>query len=77
MLKSLIIGGLVSNLGLTLLRSHGLEPARLLCPWDFPGKNTGVNCHYLLQLDLSDPKIKLMCRALASEFFTTEPATLF
>ena len=28
---------------------HGLQPARLLCPWDFPGKNTGVVCHFLLQ----------------------------
>ena len=28
---------------------HGLQPARLLCPWNFPGKNTGVNCHFLLQ----------------------------
>ena len=26
-----------------------LQPARLLCPWDFPGKNTGVGCHFLLQ----------------------------
>ena len=25
------------------------EPARLLCPWDSPGKNTGVGCHALLQ----------------------------
>ena len=31
------------------LRPHGLEPARLLCPWDFPGKNTEVGCHFLLQ----------------------------
>ena len=28
---------------------HGLLPARLLCPWDFPGKNTGVGCQALLQ----------------------------
>ena len=28
---------------------HGLQPVRLLCPWDFPGKNTGVCCHVLLQ----------------------------
>ena len=28
---------------------HGLQPARLLCPWDFPGKDTGVGCHFLLQ----------------------------
>ena len=28
---------------------HGLQPARLLCPWDSPGKNTAVGCHFLLQ----------------------------
>ena len=27
---------------------NGLQPARLLCPWDFPGKNSGVGCHFLL-----------------------------
>ena len=26
-----------------------LGPARLLCPWDFPGKSTGGTCHFLLQ----------------------------
>ena len=31
------------------LRPHGLQPTRFLCPWDFPGKNTGVGCHFLLQ----------------------------
>ena len=31
------------------LRPRGLMPARLLCPWDSPGKNTGVGCHFLLQ----------------------------
>ena len=31
------------------LRPPGLQPARLLCPWDSPGKNTGVGCHVLLQ----------------------------
>ena len=31
------------------LRRHGLQPTRLLCPWDFPGKSTGVGCHFLLQ----------------------------
>ena len=28
---------------------QGLQPTRLLCPWDFPGKNTGVGSHSLLQ----------------------------
>ena len=32
-----------------LLWPHGLWPTRLLCPWDFPGKNTGVGHHFLLQ----------------------------
>ena len=31
------------------LRSHGLQSTKLLCPWDSPGKNTGVGCHVLLQ----------------------------
>jgi len=31
------------------LRPHGLQPTRLLRPWDFPGKSTGVGCHFLLQ----------------------------
>ena len=31
------------------LRPHGLQPTRLLCPWDFPGKTTGADCHFLLQ----------------------------
>ena len=30
------------------VQPYGLEPARLLCPWDSPGKNTGVGCHFLL-----------------------------
>ena len=28
---------------------HGLQPTRLLCPWDSPGKSAGVDCHCLLQ----------------------------
>ena len=55
------------------LRPHGLQPTRLLCPWDFPVKNTGVGCHFLLQGDLSNPGIKhasLVSPALAGGFFT-------
>jgi len=32
------------------LRPHGLQPTRPLCPWDSPGKNNGVGCHFLLHL---------------------------
>ena len=38
---------LVAQLCLTLLWPCG--PTRLLCPWNSPGKNTGVGCHFLLQ----------------------------
>ena len=31
-----------------LYRPHGLQPTRLLCPWDFLRKSTGVGCHCLL-----------------------------
>ena len=31
------------------VRPHRWQPTRLPHPWDFPGKNTGVGCHFLLQ----------------------------
>ena len=31
------------------LQPHGLQPTRLLCLWNSPGKNTGVSCCFLLQ----------------------------
>ena len=31
------------------MHESGLQPTRLLRPWDFPGKSTGVGCHYPLQ----------------------------
>ena len=31
------------------LRPHGLQPTKLLHPWDFPGKSTRVGCHCLLR----------------------------
>ena len=38
---------------------HGLQPTRLLCPWNSPGKNTGVGSPSLLQeIDLPDPGIE-------------------
>ena len=49
------------------LGPHGLKPIRLLWPWDFPGKNTGVGCHSLLQVILptqeSNPGL-LHCRLI-------------
>ena len=31
------------------LRPRGLQATKNLCPWDFPGKNSGVGCYFLLQ----------------------------
>ena len=50
------------------------EAVKLLCPWDSPGKNTGVGCHALFQgiflTQGSNPHL-FMSLALADGFFTT------
>ena len=40
---------MLATLWCPTLRPHGLQSARLLCPWDSPGKNIGVGHHLLLQ----------------------------
>ena len=55
------------------LQPHGLQPTRLLCPWNFPGKNTGVGCHLLLWGNLSHSGIETMSPVLAGKFFITVP----
>ena len=42
-------GGLVAKSCPTLCDTVDCSPPGSLCPWDFPGKNTGVGCHFLLQ----------------------------
>ena len=39
----------VASVAYDSVQPHGLQISRLLCPWDSPGKNTGVGCHALLQ----------------------------
>ena len=46
------------------------EPTGLLCPLDFPGKNTGVGCQDPLPRDLPDPGTESTPPALAGRFFT-------
>ena len=41
--------GSVTSVVSDSLQPCGLQPTRLLCPWDSPGKNTGVGGHALLQ----------------------------
>ena len=45
------------------LLPHGLQPTRFLCPWDFPGKSTGVGCHCLLHLRLH-PWSSMPCKTV-------------
>ena len=55
-------------------RSHGLQPARFLCPWDFPAKKIWKGLPFPPPGDLPDPGIELespVSLALADEFFTT------
>ena len=56
-----------------LLATPWTAARQFLYPWDFPGKNTGVSSHFLLQGILPDPGIELMSPVLAGGFFTTEP----
>ena len=45
------------------LQPLGLQPTRLLCPWNSPGKNTGVDCHTLLQgiFPTQELNLRLLC----------------
>ena len=59
------------------LQSHELQPVRLLCPWDFPGKPIGVGYHFLLQGILLTQGLNpylLLVSCIAGRFFTIEPA---
>ena len=60
-----------------LSATHGLQPASIFCPWDSPGKNTGMGCPFLIQGNLpnsgTEPAFPAS-PALAGKFFITEPA---
>ena len=50
------------------VRPHRRQPTRLLCPWDSPGKNTGVGCHFLLQCMKvkSESEVAQSCQTLSN-----------
>ena len=55
---------------LTLLWLQWLYSTRFLCPWDFPGKNTGVGYHFLLQVIFPPERWKLcLLHCQADSFF--------
>ena len=74
--RSLLINESVSySVMFNSLRPHRLQPTRLLCPWNSPGKNTGVGSHSLLQgifqTQGSNPGL-LHCRQILTIWATRE-----
>ena len=63
----------VVELWLTLLGLHGLTVACQAPLWDFPGKNTGVSCHFLLQRIFPIQGSNQNILPWQEDFFTTEP----
>ena len=55
------------------LRPRELSPARLLCPWNSPGKNTGVGSHSLLQGNHPDPGTEPGSLTLQVDSLLSEP----
>ena len=69
-------GGGVGSFSLVVVAQSHLTLCRFLCPWNFPGKNTGVGCHFLLQGIFSAPGLNPVSSAspaLADRLLTTEP----
>ena len=57
------VASVVSN----SVRPHRWRPTRLRLPWDSPGKNTGVGCHFLLQCmkEKSESEVAQLCPTLS------------
>ena len=51
---------------------HGLQPTRLSCPWNFPAKNIGASCHFLLYRIFLTPGLNLS-PAFGMQIFITAP----
>ena len=59
------------------LRPHRRQPTRLPRPWDSPGKNTGVGCHFLLQCMKvkSESEVAQSCLTLCDPMDCTPPGS--
>ena len=58
------------------VRPHRRQPTRLHHPWDSPGKNTGVGCHFLLQCmeEKSESEVTQSCRLFATPWTAAHQA---
>ena len=59
------------------VRPHRRQPTRLPCPWDSPGKNTGVGCHFLLQCRKvkSESEVTQLCQTLSDPMDCSPPGS--
>ena len=59
------------------VRPHRRQPTRLLFPWDSPGKNTGVGCHFLLQCIKvkSESEVVQSCLTLSDPMYCSLPGS--
>jgi len=59
------------------VRPHRRQPTRLPRPWDSPGKNTGVGCHFLLQYMnvKSESEVAQLCRTLSDPIDCSPPGS--
>ena len=59
------------------VRPHRWQPTRLHCPWNSPGKNTGVGCHVLLQCRTvkSESEVTQSCPTLSNSMDCSQPGS--
>ena len=59
------------------VRPHRRQPTRLPCPWDSPGKNSGVGCHFLLQCTKvkSESEVAQSCLTLSDPMDCSLPGS--
>ena len=59
------------------VQPHRQQPTRLLCPWDSPGKNTEVGCHFLLQCMKvkSESEVTQSCMTLRDPMDSSPPGS--
>ena len=59
------------------VQPHGLQPTRLLHPWDSPGKNTGVGCYFLFQCMKveSETEVAQLCLTLSDPMDCSLPGS--
>ena len=60
-----------------LCATHRQKPTRFPCPWDSPGKNTGVGCHFLLQSMKvkSESEVAQLCLSLCDPMDCSLPGS--